>query len=82
MNEQSFCNCPEILICDDDMFNIIALTALLERLEFSCNDAISGGQCLDMLEHNRQCGCSPYKHLFLDFNMPFMGGIEVVNIIK
>jgi PleD family two-component response regulator len=42
INQTSPCKCPNILICDDDMFNILTVSAMLDKIGYQCDDAING----------------------------------------
>lgn len=40
------CNCPTVLVVDDNDFNILALTSHLERLGINCCSALSGDEAI------------------------------------
>eukprot|EP00347_Sterkiella_histriomuscorum_P019851 403340064 len=81
-NIKQLCNCPEVMVCDDQYMNIIALKAMLEHLGIQAEEAQSGQACLDKLAQARPCMCPFYKKLFVDYNMPGISGIDVIQEIK
>jgi CheY-like chemotaxis protein/signal transduction histidine kinase len=66
-----------VLIVDDDMRNVFALTSVLEEKGLELLVASNGQECLDMLEEN------PDIHLVLmDIMMPVMDGYEAMRRIR
>lgn len=82
------CTCPSILIVDDDVFNITALTLILKKLDFKCDSAFNGRQAIKKVEDRqiqKKCHekcCSQYKLIFMDCSMPIMDGFEASRILK
>ena len=80
---------PQILIVDDDIFNICALQMILSKLGYTCDAAYNGEQAIQKVlqrqldtsrpEENKQ---SQYKMIFMDCNMPIMDGFEASRILK
>ena len=67
----------KVLIVDDDMRNVFALTSVLEEKGLELLVASNGQECLDMLEEN------PDIHLVLmDIMMPVMDGYEAMRRIR
>jgi len=67
-----------VLIVDDDIRNIFALSALLENHGISVLIAENGQQCLTMLgEHAQQINL-----VLLDIMMPVMDGYEAMKAIR
>ncbi|TNV84916.1 hypothetical protein FGO68_gene13997 [Halteria grandinella] len=85
---QQQCECPRILLVDDEPFNLIVLSGFLIRLGVShYKTAPDGVQALDIIEkslQNREQNClfkqghQPYQLVFIDNQMPIMTGKEVV----
>lgn len=46
--EQKCTNCPDILIADDDPFNLIALELLIQKLGFTCIKAFNGQEAVEL----------------------------------
>eukprot|EP00347_Sterkiella_histriomuscorum_P002912 403366314 len=83
------CTCPQILIADDDPFNIIALEGLINQAHIGAIDkAFNGRDALSKFELNYkgfQKNCTDhkaYKLVILDNQMPFLKGIEVGRKIR
>jgi len=67
----------KILVVDDDMRNVIALTRVLEEKEISVRAAENGQVAIDMLKNE------PDIHLVLmDIMMPVMDGYETIRKIR
>lgn len=77
-NERKKCNCPDIMIVDDNDFNILALKYHLEELRFKVESCFSGNEAIakviDRWENN-EC-CQRFKIIFMDIEMPGKNGIE------
>ena len=64
----------KILVVDDDAFNIFTLENLLEKLEIPSDSAFNGENAIEMIEENIE----EYGMILMDYNMPIIGGIEVI----
>ena len=76
------CNCPQILIVDDEPFNIIALEGLLHQIGIKKIDqAFNGQDGLKQLEENFKMDRSmchrhkPYALVVTDNQMPLLSGL-------
>ena len=80
------CDCPKILIVDDEPFNLSALDHILSKLKVTCTWAFNGKQALEKIESRQRnrCGkaCHQYKVIFLDCSMPVLDGFETAKILK
>ena len=85
MNSQSFRH-PQILIVDDDIFNISALEMILGKLNYSNDTAYNGAEAVQLVsERNLEAQmkrASQYKLIFMDCSMPIMDGFEASAILK
>ena len=80
------CSCPQILVVDDDAFNLTALEQILHKLHFTCDLAFHGAEALEKIQQRQvnRCSslCQQYKVMFLDCNMPVMNGYETCKILR
>ncbi|GAB6036565.1 hypothetical protein JCM15519_11240 [Fundidesulfovibrio butyratiphilus] len=65
-----------ILVAEDDPINNLALTRLLERMGNTVQGVEDGAQALAAL------GSETYECLFLDIQMPEVGGLDVVKALR
>lgn len=73
------CFCPEILIVDDQIFNICALKFLLESFNVFYNTCTSGKEAINLvkcLANKVESCCKFYKIIFMDIEMPEKNGLE------
>eukprot|EP00347_Sterkiella_histriomuscorum_P013635 403363966 len=77
---QNTCECPRILIVDDDPFNLIALQGLLNQFDVDKVDqCYNGKQAIEKIIQNQEKICpnhKPYELIITDNQMPVMNGIE------
>jgi two-component system, chemotaxis family, sensor kinase CheA len=66
-----------VLLVDDDMRNIYALTTLLESCGMEVQFAENGMECLDMLRKD-----SKYHLVLMDIMMPILDGYESIKRIR
>ena len=73
--------CPDVLIVDDEPFNIFTLRALLTKLNVAADEAMNGERAIEKIvkANSRLCGCRSYQIVFMDVHMPVLNGIEVNN---
>ena len=80
------CFCEEILIVDDDSFNILALEAILSKFSLKVVKAFNGQQAIDIImkKNKEKCGenCCLFPLIFLDYHMPIKDGVETTIEIK
>lgn len=65
-----------VLVVDDNSVNLTVAAGLLEPLNMQVDQALSGKECLDMIEKVK------YDLIFLDHMMPGMDGIDTTRIIR
>jgi len=80
------CECPEVLIVDDNLFNVMAFEAILSSLDIKYDSVYSGPSAIQRLidREDKKCGkaCKPYSVIFMDQEMPEMNGSETVREIR
>lgn len=65
-----------LLVVDDNRLNLAVVKGLLTPYKIQLTTALSGAQCLSLLEENQ------YDLIFMDHMMPEMDGIETFNRIR
>ena len=80
----SFCSCKNVLIVDDDAFNILSLGELLKSLGVPHEEAFNGDEALELINKKKRCcdSCRLYSMIFMDCNMPVRDGYETTKILK
>jgi len=66
----------EILIVDDNEMNLEVITELLRETRMKITTALSGQECLSMLEQKQ------YDLIFLDQMMPGMSGTKTIQVMR
>ena len=79
----SGCDCPQILVVDDNELNIYVLISHLKTTKHKTQTAHNGKEAIDFIveRHKSHC-CKNYKAIYMDINMPIMDGIEATTILK
>ena len=79
------CEHEEVLVVDDDQFNILAMSSLLKTKKISCLSAGNGQLAIDLImkeiEKRINC-CKGFKMIFMDLNMPVLNGHETSRKLK
>ena len=85
-NSDYQCNCSDILVVDDEEFNVMASKKMLKNLGFESDSAYNGEECINLIKEklklNCKCKSCYYKIIFLDIVMPIMDGIETAKEIQ
>ncbi|CAD8205135.1 unnamed protein product [Paramecium pentaurelia] len=82
------CNCPQILIVDDEQINIMALSMMLDQMGYSSDSVFNGEECVNLIFSNQKktrcnkCSSQLYRMIFMDINMPILDGIQTTIRIK
>ena len=83
--ELMVCQCPSVLVVDDDTFNLEAVENILKSLQITCDIAFNGKEALEKIHttYDKSCGpgCHGYEMIFMDCNMPVMDGYEATKYI-
>ncbi len=71
------CICEEILIADDDIFNLMSLEMILKSLNKVCVKAINGKEALEKVTMHRcqSINCHGFRLVLMDYQMPIMDGV-------
>ena len=84
-NKKNCCRCEEILIVDDDAFNLLSLEMILLMFHFRCQKASNGLEALDFLREKKRCqalNCKGvFQLIFMDYQMPKMDGVQTTKEI-
>ena len=80
------CDCPKVLIVDDDVFNLTALSQILAKNGVECHWAFHGKEAIEKVKYRQANRCSPqcqqYKAIFLDLSMPILNGFETAKLLR
>lgn len=83
------CDCDDVLVVDDDAFNLLSMEIILKSFNFKCLKVMSGIEAIEKLkkQHNScECKCRGIKLIWMDYQMPIMDGlqtsIEIINLIR
>ena len=81
---QTMCLCDEILIVDDDVFNLFSLEIMLKSLNFSCKKASNGQEAIEILKNFKKCHerCKGIRLVLMDYQMPVLDGVESTKEIR
>jgi CheY-like chemotaxis protein len=71
----------KLLIADDNEFNRLIITMLLDEMRINYEVATNGKEALDMLEHLSSIG-QEFRLIILDIEMPILSGWEVSKQIR
>lgn len=82
------CECPSILVVDDDTFNQLSLKLILKSFKLKSQTANHGLEAIDILtkrKNETRCSknyCLGFQFVFMDYEMPVMGGVESTQKIR
>ena len=80
------CNCADLLVVDDEEFNVMASQRMLINLGYQSDKAYNGEECIKIIKEKKEnkCACNKnyYKIIFLDIVMPVMNGIKAAKAIQ
>ena len=83
---EDICNCADLLVVDDEEFNIMASQKMFLKLGHLTDKAYNGQECIDLIvqkgKSNCKCGKNYYKIIFLDIVMPVMDGIKAAEKVQ
>lgn len=80
------CDCKNVIIVDDEFFNITSLSLIIKRMGLECDYATNGKQgyqkVIDRYIDRCQNCMEGYKLVFMDIEMPIMNGIKAAESIR
>eukprot|EP01016_Furgasonia_blochmanni_P022955 TRINITY_DN2490_c0_g1_i2.p1 TRINITY_DN2490_c0_g1~~TRINITY_DN2490_c0_g1_i2.p1 ORF type:complete len:344 (-),score=65.50 TRINITY_DN2490_c0_g1_i2:147-1178(-) len=80
--------CIDVLIVDDNDFNIESLKRVLSKFKITFESCYNGLECLKRVQekHQERNGCQsctkPYRLILMDCEMPVMDGFEATKSLK
>ncbi len=77
--------CNDVMIVDDEQFNLTTLSNNLKKLNILSDSCSDGIECLDLIKKRleKNCNCNKnYKLILMDLIMPKMNGLETIKQIK
>ena len=84
--EDKQCDCLDILVVDDEEFNVMASQKMIKNLGYESDKAYNGEECINLIKEkqklNCQCNKNYYKIIFLDIVMPVLDGIKAAKKIQ
>ena len=82
----NLCNCADILIVDDEEFNVMASQKMIQKLGIDSDVAYNGEECINLIKEKQkikcQCNKNYYQIIFLDIVMPVLDGIKAAKKIQ
>ncbi|KAL4461538.1 hypothetical protein ABPG74_016162 [Tetrahymena malaccensis] len=82
MNKKKKCQCPQIMVVDDNQFNLYALQKIIQQFQFNLITLSDGDQAIEAIKNQYSSNCCPSPHMILmDIEMPNKNGYETVKEI-
>ena len=85
-NVAPHCKCADLLVVDDEEFNVMASQRMLKNLGYESDKAYNGEECINLIKEKKEnkcnCGKNYYRIIFLDIVMPVMDGIKAAKTIQ
>ncbi|EAR86986.2 ATPase, histidine kinase-, DNA gyrase B (macronuclear) [Tetrahymena thermophila SB210] len=84
LKAQKVCDCAQLLVVDDNLFNMHAITMQLKTYGFKIDQAQNGQKAVELVEkryYENTC-CKSYKLIFMDIEMPIKNGYEATQDIR
>ena len=83
------CDCPQVLIVDDDPFNVDSVKTILTKIGVRVAEAYNGKIAVELAlkisnQHQNNCRgkCGGLKLILMDVNMPVMDGCKATSVIR
>lgn len=80
------CSCAQVLIVDDDPYNILAIETILDRLKVSFDSCFNGKEVISKVlgrAQSTKCSvCKMFSLIFMDCHMPIMDGFKAAAELK
>ncbi|EAR94824.2 ATPase, histidine kinase-, DNA gyrase B (macronuclear) [Tetrahymena thermophila SB210] len=82
INKKKKCQCPQIMIVDDNQFNLYALQKIIQQFQFNLTTLSDGDQAIEAIKNQYYENCCPSPNMILmDIEMPIKNGYETVKEI-
>ncbi|KAL4490744.1 hypothetical protein ABPG72_021798 [Tetrahymena utriculariae] len=82
INKKKKCQCPQIMVVDDNQFNLYALQKIIQQFQFNLISLSDGDQAIEAIKNQYFSDCCPSPHMILmDIEMPNKNGYETVKEI-
>ena len=72
----------EILIVDDNWYNMMAVISLLKAFNLEADVATSGAECIDLIKKRLASNMTTYKLIMMDYSMPILNGAQTTLLIR
>ncbi|KAL4461304.1 hypothetical protein ABPG72_012856 [Tetrahymena utriculariae] len=81
-NKKINCRCPQIMIVDDNQFNLYAMQKIIQQFQFEIIAFSDGNQAIQFIKSQffKHCCYSP-QMILMDIEMPIKNGYETVQEI-
>ncbi|CAD8075812.1 unnamed protein product [Paramecium sonneborni] len=79
------CKCPDIIITDDEPFNLQTLGWKLDRMKYTYLKANNGQECIEILQNwqnNKDYCCNWINVIIIDINMPYLNGYQTSKLVR
>ena len=73
---------PRILVVDDNYFNLVAITSMLEQQQFECDSAMNGEYAINAVKDLYKTQKRTYNLILMDYKMPVYNGIQATLKIR
>lgn len=84
--EEGFCECPEVLVVDDDVFNLFTMENMIKSFRLQLIQAKNGEEAIAAVTKRVTYKCSEscrsFKIIFMDLSMPKMDGYEATTKLR
>lgn len=85
-NQEKSCDCPKILVADDDVFNLFTMQNMMKTFGLTIAQAHNGQEAVKIALKRAINKCSPdcqfFKLVLMDLSMPVMDGFEATIKLK
>ncbi|KAL4462374.1 hypothetical protein ABPG72_003267 [Tetrahymena utriculariae] len=82
LNKKRNCKCPQLMIVDDNQFNLYAIQKIIEKFQFEIVTFSDGDQAIKFIKTLFYQRCCPSPQIILmDIEMPVKNGYETVQEI-
>ena len=80
---QKNCKCEDLLVVDDNDFNVLALKEMLESFQFRVAKAYNGEIAINLIKEKakNEC-CNAFQIVFMDCDMPVKDGFEATKDLR